>query len=329
MKPGIGIGPGHLAHAGLGLLVGERREIELDVGALRLRPRAEEAAALVDAERQRPFARQHVLHAGQQLAPPRMERVVERRHLGAIDVVEAEMVLQVSPDRRTVMHHLDAAGAQHVGGPDARQLQQLRRIDRAAGEDDFAARARLVPVPALLVGDADGALALEQDAGRQRVGLDAQVRPALRRPQIGARRRHAQAAMRGDLVDADAFDGLAVEIGIEREAGLLPRFHPQVGQRMDRALDRVDMQRPAGAVPRAGAERMVLHALVERQHVVPAPAGIAHRRPVVVVAGLAARIDHGVDRAGAAQHLAAREIVGAVVEAGIGSDWYIQLTVGL
>jgi hypothetical protein len=57
---------------------------------------------------------------------------------------------------------------------------------------------------------------------------------------------------------------------------------------MNGALDGVDVQRSAFAMPRAGAERMILHPLVERQHIAPAPAGIAHRRPVVIVAGLTA-----------------------------------------
>ena len=66
----------------------------------------------------------------------------------------------------------------------------------------------------------------------------------------------------------------------------------------------------------AGAEEMMLVLLVDRQHVVPAPAPQAELAPVVVVGGLAAHIDHGVDRRRAADHLAARIVQRAAVEAG-------------
>ena len=54
--------------------------------------------------------------------------------------------------------------------------------------------------------------------------------------------------------------------------------------------------------------------LEERQHVVPAPAGEPELAPVVVVGGLAAHVDHGVDGGGAADHLAARIVEAAAVE---------------
>ena len=51
---------------------------------------------------------------------------------------------------------------------------------------------------------------------------------------------------------------------------------------------------------------VALHALEDRQHVLVAPAAVAELGPVVVVLRLAADIDHAVDRARPAQHLAAR-----------------------
>ena len=53
--------------------------------------------------------------------------------------------------------------------------------------------------------------------------------------------------------------------------------------------------------------------------VVPAPARIAGQlRPLVVVARLAAHVDHAVDAAAAAQRLAARVAQGAAVQARVG-----------
>ena len=91
-----------------------------------------------------------------------------------------------------------------------------------------------------------------------------------------------------------------------------------------------DFQRPAGAVEVVGAARIVLGALEVGQHRVVVPALAAALAPFVVVGGVAAHIDHAVDRAGAAQHLAARLVHDAVVELGLGlAESNIQLTFGL
>ena len=60
---------------------------------------------------------------------------------------------------------------------------------------------------------------------------------------------------------------------------------------------------------------MILMLAEERQHVVPAPAGKPELAPVIVVGRLPAHIDHGVDRGGAADHLAAGIVEAAAVEA--------------
>ena len=53
-----------------------------------------------------------------------------------------------------------------------------------------------------------------------------------------------------------------------------------------------------------GAGEVVFAGLEQRQHIVPRPARIAFARPTIVVACLAAHVDHAVDRRAAAQHLA-------------------------
>ena len=64
---------------------------------------------------------------------------------------------QVGDDR-------DAEGLEVRGRPDAGQLQQLRRVDRAAAQDDLAAvdRSR-VPPPWRSISTPDGPPALEVD----------------------------------------------------------------------------------------------------------------------------------------------------------------------
>ncbi len=78
---------------------------------------------------------------------------------------------------------------------------------------------------------------------------------------------------------------------------------------------RLDPQLAADRVRRAGPEEVILVALEQRQHVVPAPAGEPELAPVIVIGGLAAHVDHGVDGRAAADHLAARVGQAAAVEA--------------
>ena len=62
---------------------------------------------------------------------------------------------------------------------------------------------------------------------------------------------------------------------------------------------------------------MSLDALEVRQHLVPGPAAVPERSPVVVIHLLAAHVDHRVDRRAAAQHFPARVAEAATVEAGL------------
>ena len=134
-RKGIGLQQG--PRAGRDLLIGQRAEIELHIGAGEIRAGAEEAAALIDAEGKGPAPRQHIAQPCPQPARPVVELVVQARHPAAIDIVVTEVVLEILPDCLALMPHLDAAGFQQRGGTDTGELQQLRGIDRAAAEDDL------------------------------------------------------------------------------------------------------------------------------------------------------------------------------------------------
>ena len=85
--------------------------------------------------------------------------------------------------------------AQQLGRAEPGELQQLRRVERAAGQDHLAAGVRDARRAAVPVFDADRAPALEQDAAGQRVGLDRQIGPPPRLPQIADRGRPAPAVL--------------------------------------------------------------------------------------------------------------------------------------
>ena len=151
-----------------------------------------------------------------------------------------------------------------------------------------------------------------------RVCLDDEVRAAHRRPEIGARGRYAAPVANRDLVVPDTFLRFAIEVGVAGNPGFDARAQKRTAQRMRVGADVRDGDGSSGAAQRALAVRAVLELPEVRQHVAPAPARIAERFPSVVVLGLAAHEDHGVDRARAAEELAARPVAGPSGERGLG-----------
>ncbi|PAV73966.1 hypothetical protein WR25_04967 [Diploscapter pachys] len=108
----------------------------------------------------------------------------------------------------------------------------------------------------------------------------------------------------------------AVEIVGDRIAGLSPRGD-EGGVERAVAFARRDAQRAIGPVQRPAA--MVPLQLAEiGEDVIPAPPGKAGLRPAIVIARMAPRIDHAVDRRAAAQPLAARPPQAPVVEVRFG-----------
>ncbi len=74
------------------------------------------------------------------------------------------MVLQIVADARQLVHHLDAVRAQVPGRADARELEELRRVDGAAGEHDLAPRLCAQLAAVLAVAHGRRPPALEGDA---------------------------------------------------------------------------------------------------------------------------------------------------------------------
>ena len=144
--------------------------------------------------------------------------------------------------------------------------------------------------------DADRALAFEQDAGGLRMGLDAQVRAGCHvGVDIRPRRAPAFAVPLGDLIEPETFMVLGVEILADPKLRLARRLQEGVLHRVV-GTQFVDGQRAALAVIGAVEIGIVFRTLEVWQHVGIGPAGIAQRRPLVVVAAVAADIDHRVDR---------------------------------
>src|SRR5260370_38567648 len=134
-------------------------------------------------------------------------------------------------------------------GSNARRSVQLRQVERAGAKEHFAACPRANAIAARPDElDPDGARPLDQHAGHVRAGLDLEVAPSPRRPQIGARRRGAPAIPDRVLAAAKA---LLLRAVVGRIAGKADRgagFHPGIEQRIAR-LGKLRAERASAAAP--------------------------------------------------------------------------------
>src|SRR5205085_10845911 len=104
------------------------------------------------------------------------------------------VVTQILADAAQRVLHGDPLRFEEFGFADAGELQQLWGVERTAREDHLAPRADFdfgAAAPALAIPDADGALTLEDQAGRVHLGAHLEVRPLHRGTQKRARRTHA------------------------------------------------------------------------------------------------------------------------------------------
>src|SRR5439155_25721633 len=117
----------------------------------------------------------------------------------------------------------------------------------------------------------------------------------------------AAAAAAGLLAPTDTGAGAWRQV-----VDILAVFEPELRAGFDdlradrRAVHGRGVQIPLRAVNVACPLAPALGLLEERQAVFPRPAAIAELGPMVVILGLAADVDEAIDRAGAAEHAAAR-----------------------
>src|SRR6185437_895659 len=114
----------------------------------------------------------------------------------------------------------DAERLQQRCGPDARELEELRRIDRAAAQDHLATRADLdlrTIAATLAVADAHCLLALEYEGGGMRMGMHGEVGPLHRRMKIASRGTDTAAVADDALHVADACLQGAVVVRVARD----------------------------------------------------------------------------------------------------------------
>ena len=160
-----------------------REEVELDVGVGDARLAAHEGARLEVSGGGGAGAAQEPLGARpdhrQREAP--LVPVEGDRLLAALLHVHLQVVLQVAPDARPVHHHRDVVPLQVVRVADARQQEELRRVDRAAAHDHLSFGEHPLGGATLPVLDADGGGPVEDDACGEDAAVDGEVVAAERR----------------------------------------------------------------------------------------------------------------------------------------------------
>ena len=232
-----------------------------------------------------------------------------------MDHAHGVMVLQVLADAGIVGDDRQAERARQRGRAEARDLQQMRRPDRASGQHDVAVRMRRQRAAFAGEGNAGGAARRRLDAQHHGPGDDAQIGAAADRREKGARRTEAAAPADAALVGEDAFLRRAIVVRVARHPAFGPAIQEGRDDRMQRG-DVGDMLRSAGPAMRAVA--VVFEAAEIRQHLVMRPAPAAGLRPIVEIPRRSAHPEMPVDRGGAAEHPPARRMDRPVVHAGAG-----------
>src|SRR6476661_10627840 len=178
-------------------------------------------------------------------------------------------------------------------------MQYLDRSDRAGTQDHFTAGAGLDDFACPNEAHADGASVLEDQAIHQYVFFEVKIVAPQRGFQKTSRRRPAASTLLVDVEIADPFIVAGIEVRNLSDPHLFGRIGDRV-QNFPGQPRRFDAPAAARAMMLAFAEKMILQPPERRPDVVPAPAAKAKLAPMVVIGGLAAHRDHGVDGGGTA-----------------------------
>ena len=192
--------------------------------------------------------------------------------------VHLEVILHVLADAGEVVHHVDAERGELGRVADARELEELRRVEGSATADDLSTdRALHLSAPSGRVIDADRARALENDLRRERARPDIEVGPAHHGVQVRARRAQAPAASDVAVEAGEALLAVSVDVIGELVAGLLssPEERPgPFGARERREIGLPDLGRKGARPAQAEVER-------DRQDVADELRGLLLRRGVL------------------------------------------------
>src|SRR5262249_40588287 len=149
----------------------------------KLGPSAREQCRWRGAHRERAAPQQIIFEPDLELLRVAQHDIVDRDRQAAFELQRRRiMVLQALPDAGQGLYDRNAQPRQMLLRADARQHQQLRRVDGAAAQDDLARGMRFELLAAAAERDTDRVADLEEDPVAEGLGYDLQVAPLHRRP---------------------------------------------------------------------------------------------------------------------------------------------------
>ena len=199
---------------------------------------------------------------------------------------------------------------------DAREHQELRRVDSPAADNHFAIGRRFDRLSLLQIGHTGATLAVEQQAAGESIGFDPQVVTARSWLEVSSGSAVSLTVLLRDAIEPEPFLGGAVVIVVQRQSDLLACLYECAGQRIGIAQV-CDVERPSNTVILGRPRLKVFRPLEQGKQIGVAPTLVAQRCPMVVVLGVATLVNHCVDGAAAAKHLAARIEHPASVQRGL------------
>src|SRR5579875_3305595 len=194
-----------------------------------------------------------------------------------------------------------------VGGSDAGEHEELGRVDCSAADQHLAIGAYRLDPAICEISHAGSPAFFNDDPRDLSTHTHGQIAPAHGGLEIGIGCAPARAVLLRGLEDARALLGCAVEVLVCRHARFYAGFDKSLRKRID--ITHVGyVERTAYAVVFVGPALLVLSLLEIGQDIGVSPARVAGVTPGIVVEAMPANIDHGVDRTGTAQNLAARPV---------------------
>ena len=189
------------------------------------------------------------------------------------------------------------------GRPDARQHQELRRVDGSAAQDDLAlgpgGLAHALPDDL----DAFCPTTFDDDPRRDRLRQQVEIAALPSRLREGHRRAGAATVGYVGVDPAKALGNIGVEVVDDRVSRLAGGGKERVADRQIEPRS-LHSHRAVVAVPLAGAAAVSLGFLEVLQHLVERPSLAAALCPLVVFKRVAAQVQHAVDAARAAENAA-------------------------
>ena len=210
------------------------------------------------------------------------------------------MVLEIAADARQVDLRRDPRRAQPAGIANAGELQQLRGVDRATGENDFLAGGQLHHLIGDGGDDAGRAAILQPHAMAQCFGHHGEIAAVHGRAQEGVGSAPAARPVHRHLVGPEAVLLWTVEVFICRILELAACLQEHFGQRIELG-DGLDVERAIAAVQRSVEGVVVFVTLETLERVGPAPGRVAGQlAPFVEIFLRATHVMHGINRGGSA-----------------------------